>query len=118
MCAQLGADQVLVTAHGGFGVVAPSVAGDTLPADTAALGHECDVTVARALLVRISRAQHGAGPVFMGAMTCIGNAPNFMVRSIASERGIRMPSFVGYVAWSCAVLLPVFALVTVAFVRP
>ena len=54
----------------------------------------------------------------MGAMTCIGNAPNFMVRSIASERGIRMPPFVGYIAWSCAVLLPVFALVTVAFFRP
>lgn len=58
-----------------------------------------------------------AGSVFMGAMTYIGNAPNFMVRSIASERGIRMPSFVGYMGWSCAVLLPTFALVTVVFVR-
>jgi len=56
-----------------------------------------------------------AGSVFMGAMTYIGNAPNFMVRSIASERGIRMPSFLGYMAWSCAVLLPTFALVTVVF---
>jgi len=56
-----------------------------------------------------------AGSVFMGAMTYIGNAPNFMVRSIASERGIRMPSFLGYMAWSCAVLLPVFALVTLVF---
>ncbi len=58
-----------------------------------------------------------AGSVFMGAMTYIGNAPNFMVRSIASERGIRMPSFLGYMGWSCAVLLPTFALVTMVFFR-
>ena len=58
-----------------------------------------------------------AGSVFMGAMTYIGNAPNFMVRSIASERGIRMPSFLGYMGWSCTVLLPTFALVTVVFFR-
>ncbi|WP_158745538.1 sodium:proton antiporter [Acidisphaera sp. L21] len=56
-----------------------------------------------------------AGSVFMGAMTYIGNAPNFMVRSIASERGIRMPSFFGYMAWSAAVLLPLFGLVTLVF---
>ena len=58
-----------------------------------------------------------AGSVFMGAMTYIGNAPNFMVRSIASERGIRMPSFIGYMGWSCAILLPTFLLVTVVFFR-
>ena len=58
-----------------------------------------------------------AGSVFMGAMTYIGNAPNFMVRSIASERGIRMPSFFGYMAWSIAVLLPLFALLTWVFFR-
>ncbi len=58
-----------------------------------------------------------AGSVFMGAMTYIGNAPNFMVRSIASERGIRMPSFLGYMGWSCVVLLPLFALVTLVFFR-
>lgn len=46
------------------------------------------------------------GAVFMGAMTYIGNAPNFMVKAIAEERGIRMPSFGGYLLWSCAVLLP------------
>jgi len=56
-----------------------------------------------------------AGSVFMGATTHIGNAPNFMVRSIASERGIRMPSSVGYMGWSCAILLPTFVLVTVVF---
>ena len=59
-----------------------------------------------------------AGSLFMGAMTYIGNAPNFMVRSIASERGIRMPSFVGYMGWSCTVLLPTFLLVTLVFFRP
>jgi Na+/H+ antiporter NhaD/arsenite permease-like protein len=52
------------------------------------------------------------GAVFMGALTYIGNAPNFMIYAIASERGVRMPSFFGYLAWSCAVLVPVFLLVT------
>jgi Na+/H+ antiporter NhaD/arsenite permease-like protein len=56
-----------------------------------------------------------AGAVFMGANTYIGNAPNFMVRSIAEERGIAMPSFFGYMAWSCIFLLPIFALVTLVF---
>lgn len=46
------------------------------------------------------------GAVFMGAMTYIGNAPNFMVKAIAEERGVKMPSFGGYLLWSCAVLLP------------
>jgi Na+/H+ antiporter NhaD/arsenite permease-like protein len=58
-----------------------------------------------------------AGSVFMGALTYIGNAPNFMVRAIASERGIRMPSFLGYMAWSGTVLLPLFALITIVFYR-
>jgi len=53
-----------------------------------------------------------AGAVFMGANSYIGNAPNFMVKSICEERGIRMPSFFGYMAWSCAILLPLFVLVT------
>lgn len=46
------------------------------------------------------------GAVFMGAMTYIGNAPNFMVKAIAEQRGVKMPSFGGYLLWSCAVLLP------------
>ncbi|SAK56227.1 Na+/H+ antiporter NhaD permease-like protein [Caballeronia catudaia] len=50
-----------------------------------------------------------AGAVFMGANTYIGNAPNFMVKAIAESRGVRMPSFFGYMAWSGAVLLPLFA---------
>lgn len=55
------------------------------------------------------------GAVFMGSMTYIGNAPNFMVRAIAEEHGVRMPSFVGYMAYSVAVLVPVLVVVTVAF---
>ena len=53
------------------------------------------------------------GAVYMGAMTYIGNAPNFMVYAIATERGVKMPSFFGYMLWSALVLLPVFALLTV-----
>jgi Na+/H+ antiporter NhaD/arsenite permease-like protein len=57
------------------------------------------------------------GAVFMGANTYIGNAPNFMVRSIAEENGIKMPSFFGYMAWSCGILIPLFILVTFVFFR-
>ncbi len=56
-----------------------------------------------------------AGAVFMGANTYIGNAPNFMVRAIAEQRGVAMPSFFGYMAWSTAILLPLFGLVTIIF---
>ncbi len=56
-----------------------------------------------------------AGAVFMGANTYIGNAPNFMVRAIAEERGVSMPSFFGYMAWSCIFLLPLFGLVSWVF---
>jgi Na+/H+ antiporter NhaD/arsenite permease-like protein len=49
------------------------------------------------------------GAVFMGAMTYIGNGPNFMVRTIAEKSGVRMPSFFGYMAYSCVILLPVLA---------
>jgi Na+/H+ antiporter NhaD/arsenite permease-like protein len=59
-----------------------------------------------------------AGAVFMGANTYIGNAPNFMVKAIAEDRGIRMPSFFGYMLWSSAILLPCFALVTWVFFWP
>jgi Na+/H+ antiporter NhaD/arsenite permease-like protein len=49
-----------------------------------------------------------AGAVFMGANTYIGNAPNFMVYAIARHRGVKMPNFFGYMAWSGAVLIPIF----------
>jgi Na+/H+ antiporter NhaD/arsenite permease-like protein len=54
-----------------------------------------------------------AGSVFMGANTYIGNAPNFMVRSIAIEAGVKMPSFLGYMLrWSIPILIPTFFIVT------
>ncbi len=56
-----------------------------------------------------------AGAVFMGANTYIGNAPNFMVRSIAEEQGVPMPSFFGYMAWSCGILVPLFVILTFVF---
>ena len=52
------------------------------------------------------------GAVFMGAMTYIGNAPNFMVKSIAEENKIEMPSFFGFMIWSICFLVPVFILVS------
>jgi Na+/H+ antiporter NhaD/arsenite permease-like protein len=56
-----------------------------------------------------------AGAVFMGANTYIGNAPNFMVRSIAVEQGVAMPSFFGYMVWSVGILCPLFLLLTLLF---
>ena len=55
------------------------------------------------------------GAVFMGANTYIGNAPNFMVKAIAEEDGIKMPSFFGYMAYSCGILLPLFVAITFLF---
>jgi Na+/H+ antiporter NhaD/arsenite permease-like protein len=55
------------------------------------------------------------GAVFMGAITYIGNAPNFMVRSIAEENGIKMPSFFSYLFWSISCLVPVFLIDTIIF---
>ena len=52
------------------------------------------------------------GAVYMGALTYIGNAPNFMIYAIATERGVRMPSFFGYMLWSVVVLGPVLLLLT------
>ena len=57
------------------------------------------------------------GAVFMGAMTYVGNAPNFMVAAVARAAGVRMPGFFGYLAWSCALLLPVFLMVAWLFFR-
>jgi Na+/H+ antiporter NhaD/arsenite permease-like protein len=55
------------------------------------------------------------GAVFMGANSYIGNAPNLMVKAIAEDRGIKMPSFFGYVGWACIVLMPLFILMTFIF---
>ncbi|MCB1183176.1 sodium:proton antiporter [bacterium] len=57
-----------------------------------------------------------AGAVFMGSVTYIGNAPNFMVKAIAEEAGIPMPSFFGYMGkWSLPILMPIFVIVTFVF---
>jgi Na+/H+ antiporter NhaD/arsenite permease-like protein len=58
-----------------------------------------------------------AGAVFMGANTYIGNAPNLMVKAIAESRGVRMPSFFGYMLWSGAILVPLFVVSTFIFFR-
>ena len=56
-----------------------------------------------------------AGSMFFGGLTYIGNAPNLLIRAIASYRGVRMPTFFGYMAWSCTLLLPAFLVLTVVF---
>ena len=68
------------------------------------------VGVSHAVLTGIS-----LGAVFMGANTYIGNAPNFMVKAIAEEAGVRMPSFFGYMVYSGGILLPLFVAVTFLF---
>ncbi len=73
------------------------------------LRHEV-VGVTHAVLAGIS-----VGAVFMGANTYIGNAPNFMVKSIAEEAKVKMPSFFGYMAYSGAILLPLFVVITRLF---
>ena len=70
------------------------------------------VGVPAAILAAIS-----VGSVAMGANTYIGNAPNFMVKAIAEEAGVKMPSFFGYMLYSGAILLPLFVVVTVVFFR-
>ena len=55
------------------------------------------------------------GAVFMGANTYIGNAPNFMVKTLSDENGINMPSFFGYMGWSICFLVPVFIIDMLVF---
>jgi len=68
------------------------------------------VGVPHAILAAIS-----VGAVSMGANSYIGNAPNFMVKSIAEEQGVKMPSFFGYMGYSVGVLLPLFVVLTILF---
>ncbi|XOF35406.1 MAG: sodium:proton antiporter [Candidatus Electrothrix sp. YB6] len=91
------------TAAGSMGV---SVDSPKYLADFLAAGGDRAVE----LLIAIS-----CGAVFMGANTYIGNGPNFMVKAIAEENGVRMPSFFGYMAWSSCILLPVLLLATLIF---
>jgi Na+/H+ antiporter NhaD/arsenite permease-like protein len=74
------------------------------------LGGGSVVGVKESLLVGVS-----LGAVFMGAMTYIGNGPNFMVKTIAEQSGVRMPSFFGYMVYSGLILLPLFFLTTLLF---
>ena len=66
----------------------------------------------QALLAAVS-----CGTVFMGAVTYIGNGPNFMVKSIAEHHGVKMPSFTGYMLYSVAILIPLFIIETMMFFR-
>jgi Na+/H+ antiporter NhaD/arsenite permease-like protein len=58
-----------------------------------------------------------AGAVFMGANTYIGNAPNLMVKAIAEGRGVKMPSFFGYMLWSGGILIPLFVIMGLIWFR-
>ncbi|HEY4636186.1 MAG TPA: sodium:proton antiporter, partial [Rhodospirillales bacterium] len=93
------------TAAGQLGI---SVSGTRYLAEFLALGAQ-----AAALLAAIS-----CGAVMMGANTYIGNGPNFMVKAIAEENGVAMPSFFGYMAYSLAILIPIFVVITFVFFRP
>lgn len=80
-----------------------------------ALSQSLGLTPAEAGVATHLLAGVSLGAVFMGAMTYIGNGPNFMVRAIAEKSGVRMPSFFGYMLYSCAILLPLFALTVFIF---
>jgi Na+/H+ antiporter NhaD/arsenite permease-like protein len=66
--------------------------------------------VGQSLLTAVS-----CGSVFMGAVTYMGNGPNFIVKAIAEQHHVRMPSFFGYTAWSFAILIPIFGIVSRIF---
>jgi Na+/H+ antiporter NhaD/arsenite permease-like protein len=81
------------------------------PADaTNAMPLPGGAAILQPMLVAIS-----LGAVFMGAMTYIGNGPNFMVKSIAEQSGIKMPSFFGYMLYSIVILIPLFLVMTWVF---
>ena len=89
----------------GLGVPGPPLA-------SAGAGGGLIIGVPEQLLQAIS-----LGAVFMGANTYIGNGPNFMVKAIAEEMKVTMPSFFGYMTYSCTILLPLFVIVTLIFFR-
>lgn len=74
-----------------------------------------DAQVARLSAEVATLAAISCGSVFMGANSYIGNAPNLLVKAIAEENGVRMPSFAGYLLWSGCILIPLFALVGAIF---
>ena len=80
-----------------------------------ALGEAVGIHTTVGIVSQVMLEAISAGAVFMGANTYIGNAPNFMVKSIAEQDGIKMPSFFGYMVWSNAILIPVFIIDTLVF---
>ncbi len=99
---------VLNQSYEGLGLSADHLGG-LLEIDPVA--HAAAARLAAGYLTAIS-----LGAVFMGANTYIGNGPNFMVKAIAESRGVKMPSFFGYMAWSVGLLVPLFVLVTFLFI--
>jgi len=63
-----------------------------------------------------SLAALSMGAVYFGALTYIGNAPNFMIKAIAEDRGVAMPSFFGYLVWASIALVPLLAIVAAIWV--
>jgi Na+/H+ antiporter NhaD/arsenite permease-like protein len=88
--------------------VANGVGGATLSPDN--LGALAAHPLGQHLLTAVS-----CGAVLMGAVTYMGNGPNFMVKAIAEQHRVRMPTFFGYTLWSFAILVPLFAVVSVIF---
>lgn len=81
----------------------------------ASLGFTDGIKTALGYIPEVILMAISCGAVFMGAITYIGNAPNFMVRSIAEENGIKMPSFFSYLFWSIGCLIPVFLIDMLVF---
>lgn len=73
-----------------------------------ALGAKTGLVTKVGIVPTVELMAISAGAVFMGANTYIGNAPNFMVKSIAEQNGIKMPSFFGYMGWAVCILEPIF----------
>jgi Na+/H+ antiporter NhaD/arsenite permease-like protein len=92
-----------------FASLASGVTGGTLHGNLGALASH---PTGQLLLAAVS-----CGAVFMGAVTYIGNGPNFMVKAIAEQHKVRMPSFFGYTLWSFTVLIPLFGVVALLFFR-
>ena len=83
--------------------------------ETAVSLHATNEAIGSVMIPQIMLMAISCGAVFMGANTYIGNAPNFMIKSIAEENNIKMPSFFGYLFWSVCCLVPVFLIDTLIF---
>lgn len=88
-------------------------AGEIDPGTIAKNKKEVGIDMDPSLLVAIS-----LGAVFMGSMTYIGNGPNFMVKAIAEQSGVKMPSFFGYMVYSILILIPIFIVMNILFIAP